>query len=124
MQFHPDKISVPYVHSYGDGWVRVGEQLFTSSLVMDTTGQLFDWNCLRFEDLGPQHFDRLAAMGSEALIFGSGRHLRFAPAYITKSLIEAQVGIDTMDTHAACRTYNVLAAEGRRVTLAIVIEKA
>lgn len=122
MKIHPDPISVPYVHSYGDGWVRVGDQEFANSLVMDTTGQRFDWGCRRFEDLTEQHFDRLVALGSETVIFGSGRRLRFPPPALARSLIQAQIGLDTMDTHAACRTYNILAAEGRRVALAILIE--
>lgn len=122
MKIHPDKISVPYVHSYGDGWVQVGEQKFSSSLVMNTAGELFDWECQSFEDLSAHHFDRLTSLGSETVIFGSGRRLRFPPTMLTRSLIQAQMGWDTMDTYAACRTYNILASEGRSVTLAILIE--
>ena len=122
MKIHPDPISVQSVHSYGPSWVQVDDQKFTSSLVIDTRGERFDWGCERFEDLSSAHFERLAKLGPEMVIFGSGERLRFAAPHLTRALIEQQIGLDTMDTQAACRTYNILASEGRCVTLALLIE--
>ena len=124
MKIHPDPIDVQSVHSYGPGWVQVEGQRYTGSLVMDTGGQRFEWGCARFEDLSAQHFEQLAQLGSETVIFGSGQRLRFPHPGLTQSLMAARIGLDTMDTQAACRTYNILASEGRRVTLAILIEPA
>ena len=69
----------------------------------------------------PQIAAQLAAMNTELVIFGSGERLRFPnPAWI-KPLVEKQIGIETMDTQAACRTYNILAGEGRHVAVALLI---
>ena len=54
--------------------------------------------------------------------FGSGKQIRFPPVTWITSLIHKQIGIETMDTQAACRTYNILASEGRSVALALLLE--
>lgn len=56
------------------------------------------------------------------MIFGSGEKLRFAPPALTRSLMAARIGMETMDNRAACRTFNVLSAEGRAVLLALLVE--
>lgn len=122
MKIHPDVISVPSVHSYGPDWVQIADQKFTASLVMDTRGERFDWHCQRFEDLSAKHFEQIARLAPELVIFGSGARLRFVPPTLTQSLIKLQIGLDTMDMYAACRTYNILASEGRQVALALLIE--
>jgi hypothetical protein len=58
----------------------------------------------------------------ELVIFGSGSRIRFAAPAVLRPLIERGIGIETMDTAAACRTYNVLASEGRAVVAALLIE--
>jgi len=122
MKFHPDVINVPFIKSYGTDWVEVGNERLNTSFVMSSTGERFAWNCTRFEDLTPAHFDQLAKLKTELVIFGSGGRLRFpAPALIT-ALIKQQIGLESMDMQAACRTYNILAGEGRQVAVALLIE--
>jgi uncharacterized protein len=75
-----------------------------------------------FTALGSSDFDVLTTMGAELVIFGSGKRLRFPPPHWLKSLIERGIGVETMDTPAACRTYNILASEGRKVVAALLIE--
>jgi uncharacterized protein len=58
------------------------------------------------------------------VIFGSGARLRFAPPAWLRALIERRIGVETMDTAAACRTYNVLVSEGRAVVAALLVETA
>ena len=82
------------------------------------------WNAPSFESLGAEHFARLAALKPELVIFGSGPRLRFPPAALLRPLIEARIGVETMDTAAACRTYNVLLAEGRSVVAALLFSRA
>jgi uncharacterized protein len=120
MKFHPDVILVPYIKSYGSGWIEVGDARLTGSFVLTATGEQFDWQCAHFDDLTAGHFERIAALKPELVIFGSGNRIRFPTPSLTMSLINAQIGIETMDTQAACRTYNVLASEGRKVALALL----
>lgn len=122
MKIHPDVLQVQSIKAYGPGWVQVGDERLTSSVVITSDDGRFAWNCTRFEDLSHAHFEQLANLQTELVIFGSGSKLRFPPAALTLALIERQIGIETMDTPAACRTYNILAAEGRRVAVALLLE--
>jgi uncharacterized protein len=74
--------------------------------------------------LSEAHFEALAAFEPELVIFGSGSRLRFVPPALLKALIGRRIGVETMDTAAACRTYNVLLAEGRSVLAALLFEAA
>lgn len=124
MKIQPDNISVQSISGYGPGWIGIGSERISGSVVIGSHGERFNWDCKCFEDLTADHFAQLAAMNAELIIFGSGNRLRFPqPAWI-KPLIDKQTGIETMDTQAACRTYNILAGEGRRVAVALLIETA
>ena len=122
MKIHPDIISVPFISSYGKGWVQVAGEQLTRSVVLSSDGRRFEWPCARFEDLTAAHFEQLAQLQTELVIFGSGERLRFPAAALTRALIECQIGIEAMDTQAACRTYNILAGEGRHVAVALLME--
>lgn len=123
MKFQPDVLGVQSISGYGDDWVGVGQEKISVSFVMSSRGERFNWECEAFEDLTPAHFLQLAELQTELVIFGSGRKIRFPkPAWI-RPLIERQTGIETMDVQAACRTYNILASEGRHVAVAILLER-
>ncbi len=124
MKLHPDIISVQSISGYGPGWIGLGNEKISHSVVIGSRGERFDWACARFDDLTTEHFAQLAALNTELIIFGSGERLRFPKGSWIKPLIDKQTGIDTMDTQAACRTYNILAGEGRRVAVALLLESA
>lgn len=122
MKLQPDSFDRPSISGYGPGWVGIDGERVMKSLVIDSHGSRFDWDCVDFESLGAQHFARLASLKVELIVFGSGVRLRFPqPAWLA-SLVERQIGVETMDTQAACRTYNILAGEGRQVAAALLIE--
>ena len=124
MKLQPDVINAQSISGYGPGWIGVGNEKICSSVVIGSSGERYNWACERFEDLTSQHFAQLAAMDTELIIFGSGERLRFPqPAWI-KPLIDKQIGLETMDTQAACRIYNILAGEGRKVAVALLLETA
>ena len=74
-----------------------------------------------FDQLDEDAFRSLLDWEPEIVVFGSGRSFRFPHPRLTRSLSEARVGLEVMDTHAACRTFNVLAGEGRKVLAAILL---
>ncbi len=122
MKIQPDIIGAQSISGYGAGWIGVGGEKINSSVVIGSRGERFAWNCQRFEDLDARHFAQLAALRPELVIFGSGPRIRFPQGLWIKPLIDLQIGLETMDTQAACRTYNVLAGEGRTVLAALLIE--
>ena len=93
-----------------------------SSVVVPSQGTVTAWPVDRFESLTEANFKALAEFQPELVIFGSGARIRFPKPALLRPLIEARIGIETMDTPAACRTYNVLLAEGRSVVAALLFE--
>ncbi len=122
MKLHPDRSSAQSISGYGNGWVAVDGERISSSVVIGSAGQRFAWSCACFADLGADHFQQLAAMDTELVIFGSGSVIHFPDAAWLAPLMQRRIGIETMDTHAACRTYNILSGEGRKVVAALLIE--
>ena len=122
MKFQPDKPDVQSISGYGPGWVSVLGEKITASVVIGSRGQRFDWSCQSFDDLTAAHFAVLAGQSPELVIFGSGERIRFPNPPWLAPLYARRIGIETMDTNAACRTYNILAGEGRDVLLAVLIE--
>jgi uncharacterized protein len=121
LKLQPDQSDVQTITGYGPGWVGVGAEKITHNVVIGSHGERFEW-AASFEQLGPEHFDALARLQVEVVIFGSGARIRFPrPAWL-QSLAARRIGIETMDTAAACRTYNILAQEGREVAVALLLD--
>ncbi len=123
MKLQPDRSDAQTINGHGPGWVGVnGEKIF-ASVIVGSRGERLEWNCARFEDLQPHHFEQLATLGAELVIFGSGSRLRFPQGAWLQPLMQKRIGLETMDTAAACRTYNILAGEGRHVLAALILEQ-
>ncbi|NRT55912.1 Mth938-like domain-containing protein [Sphaerotilus uruguayifluvii] len=126
MKLQPDRLDgVNAIFSTATDAVSVNNQTaleqWRSSVIVPWRGAVRAWPRSRVEDLQREDFDALLALEPELVIFGSGRTLRFVHPSITRGLIEARIGIECMDTAAACRTYNVLVSEGRRAVAALLI---
>jgi uncharacterized protein len=123
MKFQPDTLDgVNSITRQEPGRVWVGPTAFTLSVLVPWVGEVQAWEAANLAELSAAHFERVAAFRPEVVIFGSGPKLRFAPAALLRPLIEARIGIETMDTAAACRTYNVLVSEKRKVLAALLLE--
>jgi uncharacterized protein len=109
---------------HGSEGVMVNGIEHTRSVIVPWQGDVIAWPVSAFEALAAEHFAALVALAPELVIFGSGRRLRFPAAACLRPLIERRIGFETMDTAAACRTYNVLLDEGRSVVAALLFEAA
>jgi uncharacterized protein len=123
MKLQPDRFDVQSISGYGPGWVGVDGEKITHSVIISSGGQRIAWAGPRFEDLQAADFDVLSQVQAEVVIFGSGSRLRFPRAAWLRPLIDRRIGVETMDTAAACRTYNILAQEGRSVAAALLLEQ-
>ena len=125
MKLQPDRVaSANVITRHTPDGVQVAEQHWRESFVLPWEGRIQAWGIDRFEDIGEAHFERLVALEPELVLFGSGRRLRFLPPACLRPLIERRIGVETMDTAAACRTYNLLVAEGRQVVAALLLDAA
>ncbi len=109
------------IRSYGPGQVKIRDGVYHASLVVTPTKIISDWPPQSFHDLDTSYFETLVALEPELVILGTGKYLRFPSPAITRALIDANVGFEVMDTGAACRTYNILMSEGRKVVAALLM---
>ncbi|HEU5282226.1 MAG TPA: Mth938-like domain-containing protein [Burkholderiales bacterium] len=108
---------------YGPGYVSVNGTRWESSVIV-LPDRTESWGVAGFDALTEGIFTRLAELPIEILLLGSGARLRFPHPRLTQALMRAGIGLEVMDTPAACRTYNFLLEEGRRVAAALLIEAA
>jgi uncharacterized protein len=109
---------------HGPEGVIVNGVAHRHSVIVPWAGDVEEWTADSFDSLTEAHFERLAEWAPELVIFGSGPRIRFAKPGLMKALIGRGIGVETMDTAAACRTYNVLVAEGRSVLAALLFDAA
>jgi len=106
---------------YGAGYVEVNRERHGKSLIVMADRIVEQRLPERLEDLTSEHFEFLLGLEPEIVLLGTGDTLRFPPASLSRCLTEARVGLEVMTTSAACRTYNILTAEGRRVAAALLL---
>ena len=122
MKLHADHASFSSIQSYGPGWIQVNGQRWANGVVLAPEQEPAAWSATRFDDLTPEDFAQLLQHRPEVVLFGSGERLRHVRPALLRALFDARVGIETMGTAAACRTYNILAQEGRRVVAALLVD--
>lgn len=111
------------VSGYFDGGVEINGQPFDYSLMVLPESPPRAWPVAKFEELTVGHFEQLLAEQPDVVILGTGERQRFVHPRLSAPLIAKQIGVECMDTNAACRTYNILMGEGRKALLALIIEK-
>jgi uncharacterized protein len=110
---------------YGDDHVLINGRRHEASLLLTARGiEIAPWAGLGFGALTADHFEWVARRELDILLLGTGTRLRFPHPSLTRALMEARIGLEVMDVGALCRTYNILAAEGRSVGAAVLIEPA
>ena len=106
---------------YGADYISINDQRFEHAVLVSPEGEVQRWDVDGFEALTSAHFDALVARRPEIVLLGTGDKLRFPRPDLVRPLAAARIGFETMDTKAACRTYNILMAEGRQVLAAILV---
>jgi uncharacterized protein len=107
---------------YGSGYVAVNSVRYEHNVLVSPAA-VVAWRVRDFETLLPADFDFVREAQPEILILGTGTTQRFPPPELARALAASGAGVEVMDTKAACRTYNILVAEGRKVMAAILLEK-
>ena len=123
MKLQADRIEgLNAISRHGTDGVIVNGIEHRSSVIVPWQGAVSGWPISEFGLLEARHFELLAEFIPELVIFGSGSRIRFPKPALLRPLIDRRIGVETMDTAAASRTYNVLLAEGRTVLLALLFE--
>ena len=112
------------IQSYDTGMVVVDGTNYTHSLVISADGVRADWQPTSLAQINKRHLRELLPLQPEIVILGTGARLRFPSPSITSCLMDKHIAIEVMDTASACRTYNVLLSEDRRVVAALLMIEA
>jgi len=110
------------ITAYDSDSIRIAGRDYASSLIICADRLIEDWPPACIEDLDEMHIAAIIELEPELVLLGTGSRLVFPPVQIYAGLIQRNVGIEIMNTQAACRTYNVLVAEGRKVTAGLIID--
>ena len=125
MKLHSDNTQqYQTVTGYDAKGVEINAQRFDFSLTVMPEVPPRPWNVARFEDLTNAHFEEIAKDAPDVVVLGTGERQRFVHPKLVASLSALRIGVECMDSQAACRTYNILMGEGRKDTLALIIERA
>jgi uncharacterized protein len=123
MKFSLDQAStIHVVRGYGPGEIRIGDSTFSRSVIVTATTLIENWRPLSVADLQAHDLEPLLRLRPDVLLIGSGARQVFPDRGTLAVLYSAGLGFEVMNTGAACRTYNLLAAEGRNVAAALIIE--
>jgi uncharacterized protein len=121
MRFARDSLEGNIIRAYAAGQVTVNDEIIVTSVIITPDRIIRDWLPDSFGDLELPHLLRLEELQPEIIVLGTGLRLRFPGPGFTAGFLSRGVGVEIMDTNAACRTYNILLSEGRRVVAALLM---
>ncbi|MBL8385674.1 MAG: Mth938-like domain-containing protein [Burkholderiales bacterium] len=123
MKLHLDRpAATNIITAFGPQFVQVNGVRHATSLIVLAERLLEHWPPRSPEDLTEAEFDRLAGLGAGIVLLGTGARQRFPHPRLAARLLSHGIGLEVMDTAAACRTYNILSGEGRSVAAALIVE--
>jgi uncharacterized protein len=121
VKFHLQMPNASLVTGLGDGWIKVGTTEYRANVVLTPQGVEPGFAPQGFDALEAPDFAQLLRHEPEVVLLGTGKQQHFPHPRLTAPLTSAHVGVEIMDTRAACRTFNILMAEGRRVVAALIV---
>jgi uncharacterized protein len=121
MKFHLSRAPGNMFTGHGTDYVRLGVVEYRVNVLVTPERVVSGWAAGGFESLSEADFVALAELKPEVVLFGTGASLRFPHPRLMRALTDAGIGVEVMDTPAACRTFNILAAEGRKVAAAVLV---
>ena len=123
LKLHADALtSLNTVTAYGPGFVEINQVRHYGNLILTPDQLVEPWSVASFDAMRAEDFEVVLDMRPEVILLGTGQRQRFPHPRLTRGIADARIGVEVMDTAAACRTYNVLMSEGRRVVAAFLQE--
>lgn len=120
MRFSQDSFAINSIRAYDDGEITISDKTISQSVVI-TADSIQLWEPRRIDELTAGHIERLGEFDPEIVIIGTGKVLSFPSPAVTAGLQIRGIGVEIMAHDAACRTFNILLAEDRRVLVALMM---
>lgn len=121
MRFARENLAGNIIRAYAAGEVTINEEIIRLSVIVTPERIIRDWLPQTFGELEAAHIARLDELQPEIIVIGTGARLQFPRPELTAGFLARGIGVEVMDTKAACRTYNILLSEGRRVVAALLM---
>ncbi len=112
------------IASYDTGLFLINGETYTHSIIITRNTLVEHWPPITLEDLATQHIEQLINLDPEIIILGTGKQQLFPSVEILAPVYDAGMGLEIMDTGAACRSFNLLASEGRKVAAGLILIRA
>lgn len=109
------------ITGYGDGWIDINKQRYSSSLILLPNQLMPNWDATDLDSIKPEHFEQIASYQPDVVLLGTGKRHQFIHPKLSIALAKANISLECMSSDAACRTYNILMAEGRNVAACLLI---
>lgn len=123
MKLHsPATAGLNAITAYDERSIAVNGRALNRSFIVTPERLIEDWAPVSADSLTEADLAPLAELGCDVILLGTGARQKFPAPALLRSLIARQIGVEVMDSHAACRTYNILMAEGRAVAAALIVE--
>ncbi len=123
MKFHLSSAEGNVFTGHGAGFVRLGSVEYRDNVLVTSERVVTGWAAGGFDVLTEDDFAAFVALEPEVALLGTGASLRFPHPRLTRALTDAGIGLEVMDTAAVCRTFNILAAEGRKVAAGVLLDR-
>ncbi len=123
MKLHVDRTTANTVTAWGEGEIRVREQVIRNSVILTAERIIHPWSGRSATTLSRDDLAPVLALEPTLIVLGTGQHLMFPDAALHADILARGIGLEVMDTPAACRTYNILVHEGRSVAAALIIDE-
>ncbi|MFQ5546933.1 MAG: Mth938-like domain-containing protein [Woeseia sp.] len=123
MKFTRDQTSKVTIRQFESGVIKVGDRLLRQDLALTADEVIHDWPATAIAELTEADLEPLLASDPELILLGTGRLPVFPPRELVFALARRGVGLEAMDTAAACRTFNILVSEGRRVAAVLIVNE-
>jgi len=111
---------INFIESYSSEGIVIKENLYQDSIIVSPELLIDDWPPENLRDLAISHFHDILELSPEIILIGTGKKLQFPDNELLMTIMSANIGIEVMDTRAACRAYNLIASEGRIVIAALL----
>jgi len=122
MKFTLDaRTDVNIIRGYGSGAVRVGDRIVSKHFILAADALITEWDAPSVSDLSTDHLDPVFDLKPELVLLGTGDMQRFPSARVREAFAARGIAIEAMDLGAACRTYNILVQEERRVVALLFV---
>lgn len=123
MQFNLDSHYGKYqINSYQPGSITINKEIYTNSIIITPEQLITDWPPQQFSALTEDHLKMIIHLNPQIVVLGTGEKQYFLAQQLMLPFLQRGIGIEVMNTHAACRTYNVLLSEGRKVVAALLLK--